>query len=88
VSWLLASGHIFDIVIAVLVIEGITLALYHRRTGRGVAPADLAGTLIAGLGLVLAARLAITGWSYEWVGAALLLGFAGHLGDVARRWRG
>ncbi len=86
-SLFVASGHVFDLVIAVLVIEAIAIVYHHRSTGRGVSPADLAGTFVAGLGLLLAARFAVTGWAAEWVGASLVLAFLGHAADLARRWR-
>lgn len=83
---LIESGHIVDIVLAVLVLEVLALAVWHRRTGRGIAP--LAAFLNAGAGgsiaLALRAALADSGW--QWVTLWLLAALVFHTADLARRW--
>jgi hypothetical protein len=86
-SELLASGRIVDLILALMVLEGIVLIAYNRRTGRGVAPVDLLVNLFAGACLLLALRAALTGlwwrWTALWLAAALLA----HLADLWRRWQ-
>ncbi len=70
-----------------MLIEGIALAAYHRRTGRGVAAGDMVGVLLAGAFLLLALRSAMTGASWVWTAVWLAAGFVAHLVDLGRRWR-
>lgn len=86
-SDLVASGRLVDLVLGLMVLEGVLLAAYHRRTGRGIAPADLLVNLLAGGALLLALRAALTGAG--WTSIALWLGLAllAHVADLARRWR-
>jgi hypothetical protein len=81
------SGLAVDFIIAVMLVEAIVLLLWHRRTGKGIAPRDLLATLSAGLFLVLALRLALTG-AGAWAMALLLAaGGIAHALDLWRRWR-
>ena len=52
-----ASGRVVDMILGLTVLEAGALGMHHRRTGRGIAPADLAGNLLAGIGLLLALLL-------------------------------
>lgn len=84
---LLASGRIVDLILATMVLEGIVLIAYNRRTGRGVAPVDLLINLLAGMCLLLALRAALTGLSWRWTAAWLAAALLAHLADLWRRWR-
>ncbi len=78
---------LIDFVIVFTLLEGAALWLFKRLTGRGVNMPDLALTLAAGLGLMLALRsAALQSWSL----AALCLLGAGlaHGLDLRQRWRG
>jgi hypothetical protein len=75
-----------EAIIGLTVLEGLALALYHRLTGRGVAPADFAAGLAAGIALMLALRAALGGAGWPWVGAAVSASGLLHAADVARRW--
>ena len=86
-SELFASGRVVDLVLLVLLLEASGLTLYHRRTGRGIALGDLAGTVLAGASLLLALRAALTGSAWPWIAGFLMLALVAHLFDVARRWR-
>ena len=55
----ITSAQLIDLVIGFTALEGLALALYHRLTGRGLAPAAYALNLLAGLCLMLALRSAI-----------------------------
>lgn len=84
---LFASGHLVDLILVLVVIEAMALALYWRRTARGVAPLDLLPNLCAGAFLLLALRVTLTGG--DWMLASGCLAAAGlaHLADLYRRWR-
>ena len=84
---LFTSGRIVDLIIALMIIEGVVLFLYRRGTGRGIAPAALMINLAAGGSLLLALRAALAGASWPWIAACLLLSLLAHLGDLAQRWR-
>ena len=81
-----SSGLATDLVLAIMMVEGVLLLVYHRATGRGIAPSRLIPTLASGAFLVLALRAALTGAG--WMAIAGLLGAAliAHLGDLAVRW--
>ena len=44
VSTLFATGRIVDLILAFTAIEAACLVAWHRRAGRGPAPADLSAT--------------------------------------------
>ena len=76
-----------DGVIGFTVIEGLCLAVHHRRTGRGVAPRDFAANMLSGLCLMLALRTAL-GPGDPWpVLPALLAAGVIHGIDLWLRWR-
>jgi hypothetical protein len=87
VTDLFSTGRIIDLILGLMVLEGIALAVYHRRTGRGPAPVAVLANLLAGAALLLALRAALAGADWPsvalWLGAALLA----HLADLGRRWR-
>jgi hypothetical protein len=83
---LFASGRIVDIVLAITAIEAALLVAYHRRTGRGPAPAALFGNLLSGVCLMLALRAALVDAWWGWVALWLLAAFGAHLSDLRRRW--
>lgn len=78
---------LIDIVIVVTLLEGAALALYHRRTGRGMAPRDFLLNLGAGLALMLALRAGLEGAGWGWVAAGLMASGLAHAADLKRRWR-
>ncbi len=84
-SWI-ESGHLVEAILALTVIEGLALALYHARTGRGVAPAEFTRNLVSGMALLMALREALVGAWWGWVAACLLAALLAHLADLGRRW--
>ncbi|MBZ8139111.1 hypothetical protein CLD22_04240 [Rubrivivax gelatinosus] len=76
-----------DLVIAVTLLEAAVLAVFHARTGRGLAPRDFAANLCAGLALMLAVRAALAGAPWTWVAAGLAAAGVAHLLDLRRRWK-
>jgi len=85
-SAMFASGRIGDLLIAFTIAEAIGLAIYHRFTGRGLAPADLAATLLSGLSLMVALRFALVDAWFGWIALCLIPALIAHLVDLRRRW--
>lgn len=81
---LFESGTIADLIIAVMVIEGLALIALRSRF-RGVRVADIVAMLAAGLFLVLALRATLTGAGWPWIAVFLAAAFAAHLLDLRRR---
>lgn len=84
---LFASGHLIDLILGLVLVEAIALTLLHRLTGKGVAPRDLVGLLLAGAFLLVALRAALTGAGWVWIGLWLALALMAHFADLALRWR-
>ncbi|MEM1090531.1 MAG: hypothetical protein AAF552_14420 [Pseudomonadota bacterium] len=80
------SGNIVWVMLAVVVLEAITLIAYWQRTGRGVRPVSLLLNLGAGTSLMLALGATLKG--FDWRVTAVLLVVSGvfHLSDVRQRW--
>jgi hypothetical protein len=80
-SWLFASGHAVDIVLAVIAVELVWLIV------SGKAGADVLVRLGPGVLMLVALRAALVGLDWRWVALPLLLSFPVHLADLARtRW--
>lgn len=84
---LLAGGRAVDAILLLMVLEGIALVAYARTTGRGIAPAAVVANLTSGAALLVALRAAMSGWGSLAVAACLMVSFAAHVADLARRWR-
>ena len=82
------SPRIADLILAVLLVEGLWLTWRFSRTGRRPGPRTFAPFLAAGACLVLALRAALTEASWPWMAAALAGAGAAHLVDLALRQRG
>jgi hypothetical protein len=82
-----AFATIVDCIIGLTMVEAGLLAVYHRRTGRGVAPADFLINLTSGLFLMLALRLALTSAWWGWITLCLTAAGAAHVTDLRRRWK-
>lgn len=84
---LVLSGRVVDLILVLTALEALALIAYHRRTGRGVAPADLFTNLLAGIFLMLALRAALTGSGWRPIALCLAASLAAHVTDLSRRWR-
>ncbi|NEV64235.1 hypothetical protein [Thiorhodococcus minor] len=80
------SGQVVDLILALVILEGGLLALYHRFTGKGLALGDIAGFLLSGLFLLLALRAALTDAWWGWISLWLTASLATHIADLWRRW--
>ena len=77
---------LMDGILGLVIVEALTLALYHRATGSGIAPRRYLANLMAGFALLLAARLAL-GDAPAWqLAGCLLLSLGAHVIDLAGRW--
>jgi hypothetical protein len=80
-SWLFASGHAIDIVLAVIAVELVWLM------AKGKGRVDVLVRLGPGVLMLVALRAALVGLDWRWVALPLLLSFPVHLADLARtRW--
>ncbi|HEX8373858.1 MAG TPA: hypothetical protein VF606_01615 [Geminicoccaceae bacterium] len=84
---LFTNGRIVDLILGLTVLEAVALVAFHRRTGRGVALADLLANLLAGVCLLLALRAALLGAWWGWIALCLSASLVAHLIDLRRRWR-
>ena len=86
-NWLFVSGHAADLILVVLVLEGMILAWHHHRTGRGLALREVLPFLLAGAAFALSLRAALTGAGWMLVALPLMGALAAHLWDLRCRWR-
>ncbi len=77
-DWLRAPA-LYDVILALLVVEGAVLARNFRRTGRGMPLPHLASFLGAGAGFTLACRALAAGWPAWTLAPALSAAFVCHL---------
>ena len=80
------GGRIVDLILALMAFEALLLAWFFMRTRAGIPPRRLLPNLLAGAGLLLAVRAALTGQPATIISGWLLLGLAGHLLDLVLRW--
>lgn len=82
-----ASGRVADLILLVLLLEGLALWALHRRTGRGIALSAVLPFLLAGAAFALSLRAALTGAGWALVALPLVAALGAHLWDLAARWR-
>lgn len=82
-----ASGRAADLLLLVLLVEAMVLFRWHRRSGRGLPPAALAGLVLPGIAFALALRAALTGAGWPLVALALVAAGATHAFDLVVRLR-
>lgn len=85
-SSLWSSAFLVDAAIAITLLEGLAMALYHRVTGRGLPPEAYALNLLSGLCLMLALRCALQGQDWGWGAGCLAASGLAHLTDLRQRW--
>lgn len=83
----LTSGRIADVILALMIVEGVLLLWLWRARRIGLPPGELATTILSGACLLLALRGALTGAGALAVVAPLILALAAHLCDLWMRWR-
>jgi hypothetical protein len=78
-SWLFASGHAVDVVLAFMVLEGIWLVRRQR------APLAVFLMLMPGALMLVALRAALTGLPWYWIAVPLTVSLPLHLADLRHR---
>lgn len=81
-TWLFASGHAVDIVLAVIAVEYLVLVSAARWR-----LLDALLRLIPGALMLIALRNALTGHDWRWIALPLLASFPFHLADLVRSRR-
>lgn len=79
-TWLFASGHAVDVVLAVIAIEFVWLITRGRWPLAAAALCLCPGAL-----MLLALRAALIGLNWQMIAWPLLLSFPLHLADLVRR---
>jgi hypothetical protein len=80
------SAHLVDLTLAIVAAELLAIALYWRLSRRGIAPRQLLPNLLAGAFLLLALRLALSGYSWPWYAACLAASGVANIADLRQRW--
>lgn len=81
----IASGHVVDLLLAVILAEFMGLMWLRRARGIRAVAVELLFTLAPGVCLLMALRSALTGAPWIWIAAWLAASFPFHLGDLLRR---
>ena len=76
-----------DIAIIAMVLEGIALTLWRRRTGRGLSIGAIWRMLLPGLCLTTVSWAVLAGAPWPFVPLALTAALIAHLADLFGRWR-
>jgi hypothetical protein len=84
-----ASGLVVDAILALMVLQFALLCALRVVVAKAPPPLGFLPTMLAGAGLLLALRAALTGAAWHMIAAWLLAGLAAHLFDLylRRPWR-
>lgn len=88
-SWIdsaLYSGGIPTAILLLMLVEGVVIVWFYRRTGAGIPGSRLLPSLFAGASLVLALKGAVTGSSVTEMGGWLTVALGAHVWDLVVRW--
>ena len=81
-----ANPQLIDIILLMVVTEGVVLGIYHGISGRGLSPRVLWPFLLSGALLLLALRAAILDAAWPWLALPLTGALIAHLFDLSGRW--
>lgn len=84
---LFPDARFVDAVLLFMLAECALLLWWSQRSGRGPGATALVTNLLAGAGLLLAMRLAMSGVGWPWLAIPLLGSGVAHLLDLRERWR-
>jgi DNA-binding transcriptional LysR family regulator len=79
------SGHVVDLVLAVLAAEVLLLAAWRRHGAPRGRIVTLIAAALPGAFLMLALRAALAGAGWVWIALWLAASFPAHLVDLRRR---
>lgn len=85
---LVITPRLIDAILLGVLAEAVALAIYRRRTGRGMPVRELVSFLAAGAALLLATRVAVSAAAPRPVpfAAAMAAGLVCHLWHLRQRW--
>lgn len=81
-----SGGRIVDIILGLMALEAVGLLLLRGWLGRGPSPNEILVSLAAGVCLMIALRVALTGGPWQAIAAALVASLLAHLADLGLRW--
>jgi hypothetical protein len=87
VEQLISSGRIVDLIVCVMIVEGLLLTVLQRRLGFELPLSRIIPMLLAGLFLLLALRVSLQGGSWTWIALWLLAALIAHMLDLVARLR-
>lgn len=82
---LFSSGQIIDIILVLMVFQGLALGWVYRVYGKVIAPRDYIYNVLPGACLMLALRAALVEAHWLWVAISLLAGLFTHWVELGRR---
>ncbi len=82
---MLSGSILADIVLAFMIVEGVALWAWHRRSGRGLPAREIIVMLGGGVCLTLALRAALTSQEWIWIALPLLGALIVHIVDLSDR---
>ncbi|MGL4395382.1 MAG: hypothetical protein ACRCS9_02475 [Hyphomicrobium sp.] len=84
---LITSGRIADVILAMMVLEGLFLTFLFRGASGAMRPLLIWTNLMAGAALVLALKSVLQNDDWTWTALWLALALVAHAADLAARWR-
>ena len=87
VEQLISSGRIVDLIVCLMIVEGLLLTVLQRRLGFELSLRRIIVMLLAGLFLLLALRVSLQGGSWTWIALWLLAALIAHMLDLVARLR-
>ncbi len=85
VEQLISSGRIVDLIVCVMIVEGLLLTVLQRRLGFELSLRRIIVMLLAGVFLLLALRVSLQGGSWTWIALWLLAALIAHILDLLSR---
>lgn len=85
-SWV-HSGHLVDLILALMGLELVAIAWLRRRRLMRLGTLDAFCAAVAGGGILMALRAALTGAAYTAIAGWLFVALVGHALDLYRRGR-
>lgn len=82
-----SSGHVIDVILAVMAVETLGLIIYRVRSGSGPTIAQTVANMASGAMIMLAVRSALTDAGWEQTALFLLASSAAHFVDLALRMK-
>lgn len=82
----MSTARLVDIIIALVVLEMIALCTYRVVKHRGMRVSEVISFLGAGIGLMLALRVLISGGRFALFATAMLAAGIFHVWHVKQRW--